>query len=201
MILTKNDITQIASACGLDFPRLMAFISVESGGHGFDPVTGKIIIQFEPSWMSKYLTKFKIAHKFYRITDAQGNRDYVIEVGDKKISNGVEGQKSEWISFNTAFSIHPKSALLSTSIGLMQVMGFNYAACGYPSVDAMWDSFKKGDYQQILGGATFIKNNITLYNALRNKNWKLVAYYYNGPNYAINNYDKKLAAAYLKYNI
>ena len=200
MTLTKNDISQIANQVGLDYARLMAFISVESGGAGFN-TDGKIIIQFEPTWFSKYLTQFKIAHTFNRTTDAKGNRQYVIQVGDKTIQNGVQGQPSEWIAFNTAFAIHPKAAMLSTSIGLMQIMGFNYASAGFPSVDAMWDSFKKGEYQQVLGGATFIKNNTALYNALRNKDWAHVAFYYNGANYAENNYDHKLAAAYAKYSV
>lgn len=199
MKLTKNDISQIANQIGLDYATLMAFISVESGGAGFN-TDGKIIIQFEPTWFSKYLTQFKIAHSFNRTTDSHGNRQYTIQVGDKKIQNGVQGQTSEWIAFNTAFAIHPKAAMLSTSIGLMQIMGFNYASAGFSSVDAMWDSFKKGEYQQVLGGAMFIKNNVALYNALKNKDWAHVAFYYNGANYAENNYDHKLANAYIKYS-
>jgi hypothetical protein len=201
MKVSKLEVTQIASSVGLDYARLMAFISVESGGAGFDPVTGKIIIQFEPTWFSKYLTQFKIAHSFTRSTDEKGRREYIIQAGDKRLENGVEGQVSEWTAFNTAFAIHPKSALLSTSIGLMQVMGFNYHALGYNSVDEMWDDFKKGDYQQVAGGARFIKNTPALYQALRNKDWAKVAYYYNGPNYAVNNYDNKLSAAYSKYSV
>ena len=32
---------------------LLAFISVETGGNGFDKKTGKILIQFEPAWFKK----------------------------------------------------------------------------------------------------------------------------------------------------
>ncbi len=201
MTLSKNEITQIASAVGLDYARLMAFISVESGGHGFDPATGKIVIQFEPTWYHRYLTQFKIAHSYGSVLDTDGHKDYVIQVGDKKISNGVEGQTTEWLAFNTAFSIHQQSALLSTSIGLMQIMGFNHANCGYATVNQMWDDFKIGEYQQVAGGARFIKSNTALYNALRNKDWKHCALYYNGSNYSINHYDQKLENAYNKFNV
>jgi hypothetical protein len=200
MTLTRNDITQIANSVGLDFARLMAFIEVESGGAGFDYHTGKIIIQFEPVWFHRYLNQFKIAHTYNSLLDAHGRKEYFIMVGDKHINNGVEGQSGEWPSFNTAFAIHPQAAMLSTSIGLMQIMGFNHKACGYATVDAMWDSFKKGEYQQVMGGANFIKNNSALYNALKNKEWDNVAYHYNGPNYKVNNYDNKLEAAYKKYS-
>lgn len=200
MNISKNDITQIANSVGLDYPRLMAFISVESGGKGFND-DGKIVIQFEPTWFHKYLDHFKIPHTYSSVLNTDGKKEYVIQAGDKRIQNGVQGQLAEWNSFNTAFAIHPESAMLATSIGLMQVMGFNFSDCGYPSVNAMYDSFKKGEYQQIQGGANFIKSNAGLYQALRNKDWAKVAYYYNGPNYAINKYDTKLEAAYKKYSV
>lgn len=201
MNLTKQDITQIANSVGLDFARLMAFISVESGGRGFDPATGKIIIQFEPTWFHKYLVQFQIQHSFSSNVDSKGRHTYSIVAGNRVITNGVEGQQSEWLAFDTAFSIHSKAAMLSTSIGMMQIMGFNHDACGFDTVDGMWDAFKKGEYEQVLGGATFIKHNNSLYTALRNKDWKKVAYFYNGPNFAINNYDFHLSEAYNKYNV
>jgi hypothetical protein len=198
MTLTKQQISTIAQSVGLDYARLMAFISVESGGAGFN-TDGKIIIQFEPHWFSKYLVKFKVTHEMKVVYE--GNRkEYYIKVGDKVLQNGVEGQAAEWAAFNVAFSIHPKAAMLSTSIGIGQVMGFNYTTMGYDSVDEMWDEFKKGEYQQVQGMAKFIKNNSKLFAALVNKNWALVAHYYNGSNYKVNNYDTKLSVAFAKYS-
>ncbi len=180
MKLTAKEITQIAQSIGVDFASLMAFIRVESGGLGFSPSTGKIIIQFEPAWFH--------------------NKAPSAPPG-KWSSNKVEGQSAEWIAFNDAFAKDPKAALLSTSIGLMQVMGFNYAKCGYSSVNEMWDDFKKGEYQQVKGAAIFIKNSPKLHEALKDKDWECVAYYYNGANYAVNKYDQKLKAAYRKYSL
>lgn len=199
MNVTKDQVTKVAADYGLDYARVMAFLTVESGGVGF--IDGKIVIQFEPTWFHKFLTQYQIAHSYTSIVDSAGKKKYVIEAKGLRIENGVQGQISEWESFNVAFKISPKAALLSTSIGLMQIMGFNYAAMGYQSVDAMWDDFKAGELQQIAGGVRFIKNNVSLYNALRNKDWAKVAYYYNGPNYEVNNYDNKLEAAYKKYSV
>lgn len=200
MNVTKDQITKIASAVGLDYARLMAFITVESGGIGFSTETGKIIIQFEPTWFHKYLIQFKVAHEYTASIGANGKKSYKIIVGDKTLINGVEGQHAEWEAFNTAFAIHPKAAMLSTSIGLMQVMGFNYKASGYNSVDEMWDDFKKGEVQQIQGAANFIKSVPALLKALQLKDWPHAAYYYNGEGYAINHYDTKLSNAYIKYS-
>lgn len=180
MKLTKEEITEIAGTIGVDYASLMAFISIESGGIGFAADTGKIIIQFEPAWFRKKAP--------YAPSGAWS-------------VNGVEKQSREWIAFNDAFSKDPQAALLSTSIGMMQVMGFNYAACGYRTVNAMWDDFKTGEYAQVKGAANFIKNTPALWTALKAKDWARVAYYYNGANYAVNKYDVKLAAAYQKYSV
>lgn len=180
MKLTKQQITEIAASIGVDYASLMAFISIESGGIGFASDTGKIIIQFEPAWFKKKAP--------YAPSGAW-------------TVNGVERQSKEWIAFNDAFAKNPTAALLSTSIGMMQVMGFNYYTCGYHTVNEMWDDFKKGEYQQVQGAAKFIKNTPALWNALKAKNWAKVAYYYNGASYAMNKYDVKLAAAYQKYSV
>jgi len=184
MNLTKDEVEEIAKSIDVDYASLMTFISVESGGVGFAKDTKKIVIQFEPSWFKRY-TKERDQHdkKLWEVVDA----------------NKVEGQANEWKAFNAAYAINPKSALLSTSIGLMQVMGFNYSACGYTSVNAMWDDFKTGEYAQVNGAASFIKSNPRLHKALKSKDWAKVAYYYNGSNYRINNYDVKLKQAYIKY--
>jgi hypothetical protein len=42
-----------AASFKIESRSVMAFISAETGGKGFDDLTGKIIIQFEPSWYRK----------------------------------------------------------------------------------------------------------------------------------------------------
>jgi hypothetical protein len=151
-----------------------AIASVESNGAGFDEKTGKIKIQFEPAW-------------FKRFTGIS-------------VANGIEGQKEEWKAFNTAFAADKDKAMQSTSWGLMQVMGFNYKRLGFKNVGEMVDFAKVCETNQLWLGLKFIATDKKLYNALLNKDWAKVAYYYNGSNYAINQYDKKLKEAYLKFS-
>lgn len=162
-----NSIQQLAikyEACriGVEPGALAAFIEVESGGRGFDEATGKLIIQFEPSWFRKY--------EPYAPSGAWS-------------VNGVERQAKEWIAFNEAFAISPNSAMMATSIGLGQVMGLHWKRLGYSSVGDMWDDAKKGEDRQIYQMAEFIRTDSVLIAALKRKDWHTVAVRYNGAKY------------------
>lgn len=172
---------------GIEYAALRAFVSVETGGKGFDSATGKIIIQFEPVWFRK---KAPYAPS------------------GKWTLNGVERQKQEWGAFNEAFNLNRVAAMESTSIGIGQVMGFNYARLGYKSVGDMWDDAKKGIDRQMWQMVQFILTDLRLLKALRLKNWHLVATYYNGAKYKEvakkynrTPYNISMEQEYLKYTI
>ena len=152
-------IQTIASAFGLEWSAVAAFISVETGGLGFDPATGKIIIQFEPVWFRK------------KAPFAPSGLWSV---------NRVEVQTKEWLAFNDAFKKDPAAAMSATSIGLGQIMGFHFKRLGYSSVGEMWDDAKKGVDRQIWQICQFIKTDTNLNNALKARNWSAVATIYNG---------------------
>ncbi|MCD6011694.1 MAG: hypothetical protein K0Q79_1556 [Flavipsychrobacter sp.] len=182
-VITNDDIKKLAADNGVEYAALKAVINVESSGKGFDAATGKIIIQFEPVW-------------FRRIgknpDDGGGQRTWA--------KNKVEKQPGEWAAFNDAFSINPDAAMQSTSIGLMQVMGFHYQKLGFATVGAMWDHAKESEANQVDIGLRFIrtKGNEKLYNAMKTKDWATFAFYYNGAQYKMFKYDTRLADAYQK---
>jgi hypothetical protein len=167
--ITLDQITALAAEFNYPLSAVRAFLKVESGGAGFN-TDGKIIIQFEPHIFKKYTKKV--------------------------IVNGVEGQAKEWVAFNQAWAIDPKAAMLSTSWGMGQIMGFNHAAMGFATVGAMVDAFKTGEYAQVRGMLQFIKSNANLRTAIKTLDWKKLAYNYNGAAYAVGKYDQKLKAAY-----
>lgn len=172
--ITKEQIEQLAIKNGYTFKRLNAVVKVESGGIGFASDTGKIIIQFEPSW-------FK--------------RKSPYTPSGKWSLNGVERQSQEWIAFNDAFSKNPNAAMESTSIGLMQVMGFHYKLLGFKTVGEMWDYAKISEANQLDLAIRFIKSNPALDKALKTGDAAKFAYYYNGSQYKKYNYDTRLIAA------
>ena len=176
--VTDQEIRITAESFGVSFPKVKAFIEVESGGKGFDETTGKIIIQFEPAWFKKKAPYTPSG--FWSL-------------------NKVERQAQEWKAFNDAFVKNHSAAMESTSIGLMQVMGFHYARLGFKTVGAMWDFAKESEINQIWLGLEFLRTDKILFKALQQGNWKEVARRYNGANYAVLGYDKKLINAEKKH--
>lgn len=168
--LTDANIADLACKNGYEYAALKAIIDVESGGVGFSESTGKIIIQFEPHWFQRYT--------------------------GKRIANGVENQANEWKAFNEAFKIDPDAAMMSTSIGMMQVMGFHYKMLGFKTVGAMWDYAKVSEANQLDLAIRFIKSNPKLDKAVKEKDFPTVAYYYNGELYKKYKYDTRLLASY-----
>lgn len=173
----------------IEWEALMAFIATESGGKGFDPKTGKIIIQFEPHIFSR-LSKIARSELNSAIWD----------------ENKIDVQSKEWEAFNNAFRTDPSLAMESTSIGLPQIMGFHWKRLGYASVGAMWDDFKKGELNQVKALVKFIDTDTTLSKAIVDKNWDGVACCYNGKGYKVlanklgrEPYDKTMERMYKHY--
>lgn len=155
-------VRELSKVNKVPFEVMMAIIEVETPGNGFDTKTGKILIQFEPSWFKK--------HEPYAPTGAWS-------------VNKVDVQSKEWIAFNNAFAINKEAAMKSTSIGVPQIMGFHFARLGYKTVGAMWDDFKRGEYQQVLALFRFVLTDVKLLKAVREKNYHMIAYIYNGSAY------------------
>lgn len=158
----NKQIIEICKKQSINTAELLTFISVETGGIGFDIETHKIIIQFEPVWFRK---------------EAPYAPSGLWSV------NKVEVQRKEWLAFNDAFQKNPDAAMQATSIGLGQIMGLHYKRLGYKSVRDMWDDAKKGIEQQINQLVKYINTDANLKSALTNKDWKKVATIYNGPKY------------------
>lgn len=163
---------------------IASFIETETGGKAFN-VDGKIIIQFEPSWFRKQAP--------YAPSGAWS-------------LNKVEVQSKEWIAFNSAFAISPNTAMMSTSIGLGQILGLHYKRLGYKTVGEMWDDAKTGVDRQIWQICKFIATDIKLQSCLLAHDWDGVATIYNGASYKKMAivwgrvpYDKTMAIAYAKY--
>lgn len=170
------------SGSSLDAKLLEAFIRVESGGKGFDTKTGKILIQFEPSWYRKKAP--------YAPSGAWS-------------VNKIEVQSKEWIAFNNAFDINPIAAMESTSIGLPQIMGFHWKRLGYNSVSDMWQSFTNSLIDQLCALIRFIETDKRLLKAFQDKDYHMMAMLYNGSGYAaqahrlgIKPYNEQIREAY-----
>jgi len=177
-LLTNTSISLIAQEFGLTYAKVKTVVLIESGSQAFDPITGKIIIQFEPHW-------FK--------------RKSPYSPSGKWSVNKVEKQAAEWSAFNDAFSKNQNAAMEATSVGLMQVMGFHWKLLGFKSVGAMWDYAKASAENQLRLGLLFIKSNKKMFDALVKTDWATFAYYYNGEQYRKFNYDVRLKNTYARF--
>ena len=83
----------------------------------------------------------------------------------------------------------------------MKVIGEHWKRLGFKSVGEMWDFAKKSEKNQLWLGLKFIQTDTTLFLALLRKDWKTVAYRYNGKNYWILGYDIKLSNAEKKHSL
>lgn len=88
-----------------------------------------------------------------------------------------------------------EAAYWPVSFGAPQIMGFNYRMAGYDSIKKMVLDFADSEDAQIEAMGRFLKA-AGLTPALKNKRWKQIARFYNGPAYAENDYDSKLERFY-----
>lgn len=162
-----------------------AVTKVESRGSGFLP-TGAPVILFERHWMYKLL-KAKT-----------GQEPALSDVVDPK-AGGYKGGTAEHTRLDKAVAIDRDCALQSASWGLFQIMGFHWKALGYGSIQQFINAQYKDEASQLDTFVRFIKVNPKMLTALKAKDWTTFAKLYNGPAYAKNNYDTKLAEAYASF--
>jgi hypothetical protein len=92
-------------------------------------------------------------------------------------------QDAEWRVFELARSLDEHAALLSTGMGAPQIMGFNHAAIGFTTVEAMYDAFRQDAGNQLTGLFRFVEAN-GLIDPLRQGDYMTFARSYNGPGQA-----------------
>jgi hypothetical protein len=178
------DLPKLGAQIGVGEDELHAFIDVETSGSGFDP-EGRPKILFE-------------RHKFYKYLPAN-KRAKAEKAGLASKTPGGYGKSSEqYDKLERAMAIDEHAALLSTSWGLGQIMGFNHKLAGYANVEDMVRSFMDDEENHLQAAITFIVN-AGLDDNLRAHDWAGFAKGYNGENYRKNRYDEKLADAYAKW--
>lgn len=184
--LTAGDFDMAAKKLGCEEACIRAVTDVESKGGGFFPC-GKPKILFEAHIFSK--KTFHLFDKGYPdISSLKWNKALYV------------GGEAEYRRLEKAMTINRQAALESTSWGLFQIMGFNYSASGFSSVEDYIQAMFESEGKQLLAFVTYIsRTGLVAY--LKSKDWKSFARAYNGPKYAENKYDTKLEAAYKKHNI
>jgi hypothetical protein len=184
MALTRQDCVDDAAKIGCEVEAVMAVAAVESRGGGFDP-EGFPKTLFEGHWFHK-LTGGKFAQSHPTLCFPKWTRQFY----------GKTWQE-EKARLQQAMALDRNAAMMSASWGMFQIMGFNHVKAGFPTVQAFVNAMCKSEDSQ-LGAFTSYIINSGLADELRDKRWADFARLYNGPEYAQNQYDTKLATAYQK---
>lgn len=184
-MLTDLDYERTAATLGVSVAAVKAVTKVESRGSGFLP-TGEPKILFERHWMYKLL-KAKT-----------GKEPAVNDVCNPK-SGGYLGGAAEHKRLAKAVMMDRECALQSASWGLFQIMGFHWKALGYESVQKFINDQYKSESKQLETFVKFLKINPGMISAMKSRDWAKFARLYNGPAYAQNKYDIKLAEAYASF--
>lgn len=189
--LTEEDFKLAARLLDVEPAALKAVKEVESGRYGGFLASGRPVILFEGHIFWSQLKKKGINPENH----VKGNEDILYPKWDK---SHYKSGEAEYTRLEKARKIDRDAADASASWGMFQIMGFNHAACGEKSVAGFVDMMCRSELHQLLLSARFIRSGGML-PALQQKNWAEFAKRYNGPAYAQNKYDEKLAAAYKKF--
>jgi hypothetical protein len=187
--MQAEEIPAVAYEIDVETAALRAVLAVETGGSGFDKA-GRPKALFERHYFYKFL---------------KDNPDALQQAVDAGLAYPKWGEKpypkgsdAVYAEIEAACAIDLNAALLSVSWGLGQIMGNNFKLAGCDSVKQMVEEAMTSEANQLRHMANFIKS-AGLLDELQNKNWAGFARGYNGPGYAKNAYDVKLAEAYNKF--
>lgn len=189
--LTPGDYRAAAARIGCTVPAIRAVAEVESAGRGFLP-DGRPAILYE-------------AHQFHRLTRGRfgAERDrFGVPLSVPSWRRDLYGPSGahQYARLEDAMRLDERASVFATSWGTFQIMGFNFAALGFPDVDTFREVIAAQDEarEHLDMFVQFILVN-DLDDELRDRRWADFARIYNGPGYAANRYDVKMAAAYAKH--
>jgi len=182
-------LTVLAQELKIDPAVAVAVLAVESGGRGFG-LDGRMLIRFEnqiffDQWGRRNPDRY---NQHFMFNPEKRWIDHKWRPAPDQDWREFHGnQAAEWEVFSFARTLHDTAAKLSISMGGPQIMGFNFAACGYESVQQMFDAFSANERNQIIGFFDFVQGpspNSRRVLALQSQDFETFASMYNGPGQA-----------------
>jgi hypothetical protein len=180
--LDQLGLTAVTELLGVGASEVWAVLTVETRGFGFLPDRRPAIL-FE-------------RHIFSRETE--GRFDALAPDISSPQPGGYGGLGApQYDRLARGITLDRVAALRSASWGTGQVMGFNAADAGFIDVEDMVAQMVASEDAQLAGMARWVLA-ARLHLALRAHDWAGFARGYNGPAYAQNRYDVRLAGAHAK---
>jgi len=181
--LTRADFEAVAARMNCEWEAVAAVAEVESGPLGGFAQDGRLVILYE-------------RHLFSRKTNSQFDQTH------PHLSNRTPGgyprtQGERWAQLTEAYALNAEAALQSASYGRFQVLGQNYPNLAMANAHDYVAKLARSERDQLEAFEGFVRAN-GLVDELQRKDWAGFASRYNGPGYAANQYDVKMAQAYAR---
>lgn len=181
--LSKTGFRDVVGRLGVGVPELLAVLAVESKTCGFLPDRRPLIL-FE-------------RHIFHKRTGGRFSADHP-DISNP-VAGGYAGMAKEYPRLQQAIALDRSAALMSASWGAGQIMGFNHAMAGFADVETMVGAMQESEDGQLEAMGNFLKA-ANLVKFLISRDWASFARGYNGPAFAKNKYDVRLAGAFEQYS-
>lgn len=173
--------------------------------HYFSRLTKRVHDKEHPdiSWPTGYRTRKRLGKNDKKMHDGKVDADDI-----------YASYATSYLRLIRAYQLDKDAALQSCSWGKFQIMGSNYASCGALNLEDFINKMCTSDAGQIELLAGFIQNKlsawkspknkklgkeVSLWEAVKTKNWRAIAFNYNGPAYETHAYHTKLEQAYEQY--
>jgi hypothetical protein len=183
--LSNADTVAAAATLGCDPHAVTAVLTVETGGTGgfLSDGSGRPKILFEAGAFGAATGhRWDSSHPNISCTGTNWSL--------------YEGGAAEYDRLADAIALDREAALASASWGLFQVMGYNAVGLGYADIETYVSDMAQSEAAQLDAFVRFVQTN-GLAGDLAGNEWAAFARGYNGPLYATNHYDTRLAQAYV----
>lgn len=182
------DYAEAAAALNCEVAAVKAVVEVECPGRAFVQVAGvtRPRILFEAHIFSRQ-TEGRFDGTHPRLSSPTWNR---------LLYTGTD--EGEWHRLTEARKLERFEADKSASWGKFQIMGFNFAACGFRNVAEFVNDLSTSARLQMLAFVAYCQHE-GLAPLLASRNWSNFARRYNGPAYASHGYHTRLAGAYVRH--
>lgn len=179
--MNEAEIVAAAAKIGCEVAAVKAVILTEVGIRGAFDALGRPIILYE-------------RHYFSELTGRRFDKTHP-DISNPK-SGGYGKFSAQYPKLERAIALDRNAALQSASWGAFQIMGRNFKAAGYPTVEAFVAAVKDSLSKKIEGFGNFVVADPRLRAALQARQWTTFARIYNGPGFAANQYDLKMKQNY-----
>ncbi len=186
--MQDGDYLEAAKFLNVEPAAIQAVTVVESNGKPFLQ-DGRPDILFEAHLFGRHT-----GNRYASKTDPNGKA-----ISATKWDRTLYGAAKAWqyTRLYTAMQYDVEAAVKSTSFGAFQILGQEYKAAGFTTLEDFVRAMANSAGDHLKAFCNYVKTN-KIDDELRDKRWTAFARAYNGPAYAQNDYDNKMAREYQK---